>query len=128
MRKILALIAVLGLSAGASADPFSGNVYGLYPEGVMVSGPQGSYLVPSTIATFEMGGTRLTYSQLQLDNPVQVIVAPEYLPQVVRIDDPYAWHVKHHPDHPHGGPPGLTGTAPGLQKQRVKMKGKGKHR
>lgn len=128
MRKILTCLAILGLSVAAAADPFSGNVYGLYPEGVMVSGPQGSYLVPSSIATFEMGGARVTYSQLQLDNPVQVIVAPEYLPQVIRIEDPYAWHVKYHPDHPHGGPPGLTGTAPGKVKQKVKAKGKGKHR
>lgn len=105
MKKLLCSGCLL-LSSLAWADPYSGTVYGVYPEGVMVSQGPSSWLIPSQYATFQAGGVRLNYSQLVPGQAVQVVVPPQIIPQVLSIPDPYAWQVKYHPDHPHGGPPG----------------------
>lgn len=102
------LIALLCMLNPAQADPFSGKVYGVYPEGVMVDYGAGSYLVPTQHATFQLGGLTATWSSLQPGQAVNVIVPDPYWTNVVRVPDPYQWKMKYHPTHPHGGPPGQT--------------------
>jgi hypothetical protein len=102
------LIALLCLLSPAQADPFSGQVYGVYPEGVMVDYGGGSYLVPTQHATFQLGGLTATWSSLQPGQAVNVIVPDPYWNNVVRVPDPYQWKMKYHPTHPPGGPPGQT--------------------
>ena len=110
----------------ASADPISGNVYGVYPEGVMVNYGGGSYLVPTQHATFQVGGIRASWSNLQPGQAVNVQLPNLYWDDLVRVPDPYRWKLKHHPRHPHGGPPGqLKKRGP---KQNGKHKRKGKRR
>ena len=105
--KILKLAVVLWLTGAALAQqPYGGTVYGVYPEGVMIDQGGYSYLVPVEHATFEIGGVRATWSSLQPGQMVTAIMPPAYLPNILRVPDPYAWKVKYHPDHPHGGPPG----------------------
>lgn len=107
MRKFAAgIIVALMLPLAALADPFSGQVYGVYPEGVMVNYGGGSYLVPTQHATFELGGLRASWTSLQPGQMVNVVVPDPYWGQVLPVKDPYGWKMKHHPDHPHGGPPG----------------------
>ena len=107
MKKILlSLICATCLAGSAGADPFGGTVYGVYPEGVMVDYGQGAYLVPSQQATFQLGGLRATWTSLQPGQYVNVNIPDPYWNQVVRVPDPYQWKLKHHPNHPHGGPPG----------------------
>lgn len=99
---------LLLLSSATWGQSFSGTVYGVYPEGVMVRQGVSSFLVPTQHATFEIGGVRATWSSLQPGQVVNYVVPSTYYPEVVRISDPYAWKMKHHPSHPHGGPPGQT--------------------
>lgn len=113
-KTLLALILLVGTAA---ADPFMGTVYGLYPEGLMLDSGNGAMLIPVQNATFQVGGVRLDYTQLVPGQAVQVMVPPPYIPQIVQVPDPYAWHCKHHP---HGGPPGQ------MKKMYGKGKGKGK--
>ena len=102
--KILLLAFLLALPA--MANPLSGKVYGVFPEGVMVDYGAGSYLIPSQQATFEVGGIRATWTSLQPGQIVNVQVPDPYWPSLTQISDPYQWKMKHHPNHPHGGPPG----------------------
>ncbi len=95
----------------AYADPLRGTIYGVYPEGVMLSQGAQSMLIPLQHASFEVGGLRMNYSQLLPGQAVQVYVPPAYLPQVLPIADPYQWKCKNHPNHPHGGPPGQRNKA-----------------
>lgn len=121
MKKlILGLVWGMLLSISCSASPLGGTVYGVFPEGVMVDYGQGAYLVPVQQATFEVGGMRATWSNLQPGQLVDVIMPDRYLPSIVRIADPYQWKLKHHPNHPHGGPPGQ------MKKNRRGNNGKGK--
>lgn len=130
MRTLFSVtVAFLMLCNAASADPkvYNGNVYGIYPEGVMIQQPGGSYLVPHTMASFQVGGVSVSYSNLQIGQPVQAFVPVQSVPHIITIGDCYQWHVKHHPDHPHGGPPGQTGVHPGKGQGKSKNKGNGKH-
>lgn len=106
--NILALTIWLWMSAAALAQPYGGTVYGVYPEGVMID--QGGYysLIPTQHATFEIGGIRATWSSLSPGQAITAIMPPSYLPTIQRIPDAYAWKMKYHPQHPHGGPPGQT--------------------
>lgn len=107
MKKLAAsIIIALALPMTALADPFQGQVYGVYPEGVMVNYGNGAYLVPTQHATFELGGLRATWTSLQPGQMVNVVVPDPYWGQVVQVNDPYGWKMKYHPKHPHGGPPG----------------------
>jgi len=117
----LVLCSLLLTVAAAWSQPMIGTVYGVYPEGVMVQQPGGAVLVPTQHASFEMGGVRLNYSQLLPGQAISVMVPQPYLPQVLHIDDPYAWKCRYHPQHPHGGPPGQM-------KKGYGGKGKGKGR
>lgn len=66
-----------------------------------------SWLVPIQQGiTFEVAGMRLNYTQLVPGQMVQATVPQPYISRVVTIPDAYAWHCKHHPEHPLGGPPG----------------------
>lgn len=65
-----------------------------------------------------MNGVQIQYGQLLPGQNVQVMVPQPYMQQVVRVPDCYQWETKHHPNHPHGGPPGQ------MKKQG---NGKGKH-
>lgn len=105
LLKIL-ILGTLFLLTPAQADPFSGTVYGVYPEGVMVDYGGGSYLVPTEYANFQIGGISASWGKLQPGQLVNVIVPDPYWGRVVRVPDPYQWKMKHHPNHPHGGPPG----------------------
>lgn len=119
MRKFLiGLASAWLLTSAAWAQSYTGTVYGVYPEGVMVRQGATSFLVPTQHATFEIGGMRATWSSLQPGQAVNYFVPQAYYPEVVQVADPYAWKMKHHPKHPHGGPPG----------QMKKMHGKGKHK
>lgn len=100
MKKLLWMFALLGQ---VWADPYSGTVYGVYPEGVMLNQGAGALLIPVQHATFQVGGVRMDYSQLLPGQAVQVVVPPDYLPGIVQVPDAYQWHMKYHP---HGGPPG----------------------
>ena len=108
MNKLKALIlaGVLFLACPTQANPISGTVYGVYPEGVMVDYGGGAYLVPTQHATFQLGNLSASWSSLQPGQVVNFNVPQTYWPQVVRVNDPYQWKMKHHPRHPHGGPPG----------------------
>ena len=126
---ILGLMLCLGQATLAQQPPpsYLGTVYGVYPEGVMIDQGGYSYLVPVEHATFEIGGVRATWSSLIPGQPVRAIIPPAYIPNVHRIPDPYAWKVKYHPDHPHGGPPGQMKKANGNNgKGNGKGKGKGR--
>lgn len=126
MRKFAATVfAALALTVFASAQPFSGEVYGVYPEGVMVNYGSGAYLVPTQHATFELGGLRASWTSLQPGQVVHVNMPEPYWPNVVQVRDPYAWKMKYHPQHPHGGPPGQMKK---YHNGKGKGKGKGKGR
>lgn len=117
----------LSLSCSALAQPYQGTVYGVYPEGVMLQQAGSSFLIPTQHASFEVGGIRATWTSLQPGQPVTAIIPQAYLPTVLSVPDPYAWKVKYHPQHPHGGPPGLMkGGNPGQGNGRGNGKGKGK--
>ena len=118
------LFGVVILALAASADPFAGTVYGVYPEGVMVNYGSGAYLVPTQHATFQLGGVTATWTSLQPGQNVNVVVPQTYWPQVVQVPDPYQWKMKYHPSHPHGGPPGQTKKYNGNGKSKGKGKGK----
>jgi hypothetical protein len=119
----------LCLSAAATAQPYGGTVYGVYPEGVMINQGGTSYLVPTEHATFEVGGLRASWTSLQPGQFVNAVMPPIYYPNIQRIPDPYAWKVKYHPDHPHGGPPGQMKKAyPNNGNGNGKGKGNGKGR
>lgn len=130
MQRYLHLFLCLGLSTlVAQADPFQGQVYGVYPEGVMIQQAQRSVLVPVEHATFQVGGVNLSYSKLLPGQSVNVFLPEPYLPQCVPIADPYAWKMKYHPNHPHGGPPGQMKKYHGHPgKSKGKGKGKGKNK
>lgn len=110
------LLTSLLLSAAACAQPYTGSVYGVYPEGVLINQGANSILVPSQYATFQMNGVQVQYGQLLPGQAVQVMVPQPYRQQVLPVSDCYQWEVKHHPNHPHGGPPG-----------QMKKRGNGKH-
>jgi hypothetical protein len=112
----------------AQADPISGTVYGVYPEGVMVDYGAGSYLVPTQYASFEIGGVRASWGSLSPGQAVNFIVPDPYWNRVVRVPDPYQWKIKNHPNHPHGGPPGQMkkNGYNGNGNSNGKNKGKGK--
>lgn len=114
MKKLL--FAALLLSVPACAQPYMGSVYGVYPEGVLINQGANSFLIPSQYATFQMNGVQVQYGQLLPGQNVQVMVPQPYMQQVVQVPDCYQWETKHHPKHPHGGPPG-----------QVKKHGYGKH-
>lgn len=121
------LIAVVSLTSLAAADPFSGQVYGVYPEGVMVNYGGGSYLVPTQHATFQVGNITATWSSLQPGQNVYVRVPDPYWGGVTRVADPYQWKMKNHPNHPHGGPPGqMKKQGRGNSGNNGNGKGKGK--
>jgi len=84
-------------------QPLMGNVYGVYPEGVMLTRGGSNWLVPLQHVTFQAGGVNLSLSQLVPGQSIQCMVPPQYMPQVINVVDPGAWVSKHHP---HGGPPG----------------------
>jgi hypothetical protein len=113
-----ALIFSLLISTAAWAQPYAGSIYGVYPEGVLINQGANSFLLPSQYATFQMNGVQIQYGQLLPGQNVQVMVPQPYMQQVVRVPDCYQWETKHHPNHPHGGPPGQ------MKKQG---NGKGKH-
>ena len=121
-----AIIGILFLLGPAQADPFSGQVYGVYPEGVMVDYGGGSYLVPTEFASFQIGGIRASWGSLQPGQVVNVIVPDNYWERVVRVPDPYQWKMKNHPNHPHGGPPGQMKKYNGNPGNGNSGKGKGK--
>ncbi len=139
MQRNFLVISILTLVLGtAQADPFRGQVYGVYPEGVMIQQAQSSVLVPVEQATFQVGGVNLSYSKLVPGQVVDIFVPEPYLPRLVPIADPYAWKMKYHPNHPHGGPPGQmkkyyqqhpgNGNGNGNGNGKGKgNKGKGKH-
>lgn len=104
--KALAIAGALFLINPAQAQPRSGTVYGVYPEGVMVNSNGGAYLVPTQHATFRLGNLAATWSSLQPGQAINFSVPQAYWPSVVQIQDPYQWKLQHHPKHPHGGPPG----------------------
>jgi hypothetical protein len=109
VRKILIIpILCFILSLTASAKPVLGEVYGVYPDGVMVDYGQGAYLVPVEQATFSVGGLQASWSKLLPGQYVEVQIPDLYWPKVVQVNDPYQWKMKNHPGHPHGGPPGQT--------------------
>lgn len=120
----------LFLSLAGVAQPLGGTVYGVYPEGVMLQQGGYGYLVPVEHASFEIGGLRASWTSLLPGQSVTAIVPPSYFPGVQRIPDPYAWKMRYHPGHPHGGPPGLRkqegspggGPPPGQGKGRGKGK------
>lgn len=114
MKKLL--FAALLLSVPACAQPYMGSVYGVYPEGVLINQGANSVLIPSQYATFQMNGVQVQYGQLLPGQNVQVMVPQPYMQQVVQVPDCYQWQMKHHPNHPHGGPPG-----------QMKKHGYGKH-
>ena len=129
--KLAKLVAatILTLSMCAAARPISGQVYGVFPEGVMVDYGGGSYLVPTQHATFELGGLRATWSSLQPGQYVDIVMPDRYWPNVQQIRDPYSWKMKNHPNHPHGGPPGqMKKGNPGRGNGNGKGRGKGKRR
>ena len=109
MRKVL-LTFVLGVlfSSSALAQSYAGTVYGVYPEGVMLNQGGTSVLVPTQHATFSIGGIRATWSSLVPGQAVTYAIPQACYPTVHQIADPYAWKMKYHPTHPHGGPPGQT--------------------
>ena len=120
---------ILFLIIPAQADPISGTVYGVYPEGVMVDYGGGSYLVPSQYANFEIGGMKASWGSLSPGQAVNFIVPDPYWDRVVRVPDPYQWKMKYHPNHPHGGPPGqmiYKGNKGNKGKSKGNSKGKGK--
>lgn len=125
--KSLVAAAVLALALGASARPIGGQVYGVFPEGVMVDYGGGAYLVPTQHATFEIGGIRATWTNLQPGQIVDVVMPDPYWPSVQQVADPYRWKMKHHPNHPHGGPPGQMKKG-NRGKGRGNGKGKGRKR
>ncbi|MBS2034854.1 hypothetical protein JST97_07695 [bacterium] len=108
------------LTTNLWAQPYAGSIYGVYPEGVLINQSGGAILVPSQYATFQMNGIQIQYSQLSPGQNVQVFLPQQYMPQVTRVSDPYAWQTKYHPEHPHGGPPGLM-------KQHGNGRGRGHH-
>ena len=110
------LLVSLLLSASACAQPYMGSVYGVYPEGVLINQGANSFLVPSQYATFQMNGIQVQLGQLVPGQNVQVMVPQPYMQQVLPVQNCYQWEMKHHPNHPHGGPPG-----------QMKKQGKGKH-
>lgn len=120
----MTLTLAIALTLGASADQLSGTVYGVYPEGVMLNSNSGSYLVPSQHATFQLGSLRATWTSLQPGQAVQAFIPSNYYPEVQRIPDPYQWKVKHHPNHPHGGPPGQMKQKNGKSKNKSHKKWK----
>ena len=105
MKKLLTLGCFLYLSSGLWAQPYqTGTVYGVYPEGVLVQRGGAAYLVPQQQATFQLGGLRVSWSDLQPGQSINY-----YVPQQSRIryvQDPYQWERRNHPRHPHGMPPG----------------------
>ncbi len=105
---ILAAFCLAALPSAAQNYNYQGTVYGVYPEGVMIQQGTNSYLVPNQNATFELGGLRATWSSLVPGQSIRAYVPQTYIPNVRVVQDPYAWKVKYHPDHPHGGPPGQT--------------------
>ncbi|MBI3927828.1 MAG: hypothetical protein HY319_19965 [Armatimonadetes bacterium] len=109
---ILATVLLLARGAAFAEHTYAGSVYGVYPEGVLVQHTGGGYLIPPTSATFQVGGVTVNYTDLPLGQPVQVVVPGQFVPRVVTVPDCNAWHVKYHPNHPHGGPPGQTGIHP----------------
>lgn len=127
-RMILTGLVFAALSSASLAQPYGGTVYGVYPEGVMIDQGGFSYLVPVEHATFEIGGIRATWTSLQPGQAITAIMPPQYIPSIVRVTDPYAWKMKNHPDHPHGGPPGQMKKvySGGNGKGNGKGKGKGK--
>ena len=116
IRMKKALIATFLWSATAWAQPYTGSVYGVYPEGVLLNQGANAFLIPTQYATFQMNGVQVQYGQLQPGQNIQVNVPRPYMQQVVSVPDCYQWQMKHHPNHPHGGPPG-----------QMKKKGKGKY-
>ena len=129
--KTLMVGLILFLLNPAQADPISGTVYGVYPEGVMVDYGAGSYLVPTQYANFEIGGIRANWGTLSPGQAVNFIVPDPYWDRVVRVPDPYQWKMKYHPNHPHGGPPGqmkknANGNWNGQSNGKNKGKGKKK--
>lgn len=104
MKKLIALGCFLYLSSGAWAQNYySGTVYGVYPEGVLIQRGGGAYLVPNQQATFQIGNTRVVWSDLQRGQTVNY-----YIPQnrTVYVQNPYEWENRYRPRHPHGMPPG----------------------
>lgn len=128
MRKLCGLLLTLALVGTALADPLTGTVYGVYPEGVMINRGGGAVLVPTQHATFEIGGMRATWSSLQPGMDVHAYLPDPYLPQIVQVSDPYGWKMKHHPNHPHGGPPGQMKKQWRANKNYKGNKGKGRGR
>lgn len=126
--SILAVAAALWLStAGFAQQSYGGTVYGVYPEGVMIDQGNSSYLIPAEHATFEIGGLRATWTSLQPGQMVTAVMPPAYYPSIIQVPDPYAWKLKYHPSHPHGGPPGQMKKAyPNNGNGNGKGKGKGK--
>lgn len=124
--RILILLALASMAAPAASQPYyDGTVYGVYPEGVMINQGGGSILVPTEHASFSIGGVSASWSKLQPGQVVHAVMPEPYLPSIVRVPDPYAWKMKYHPNHPHGGPPGQMKKMRG-QRGNAKGRGKGK--
>lgn len=125
MKRTLLPWLLAFLCVSVQADPLRGKVYGVFPEGVMVDYGAGSYLVPTQHATFELGGVRASWSNLQPGQVVDVRIPNSRFSDLVRVRDPYQWKLSHHPNHPHGGPPGQVKKKNRKNKGR-RNKGRGK--
>lgn len=110
------LAVLLFLSAQVSAQHWHGTVHGVYPEGVLLHQPGGAILVPSQHATFEIGGLRMSLSNIQPGQVVHAYVPQAHMPRVVRVQDPYDWHMRHYPQRHFWVPPGHRYGHPGKGK------------
>lgn len=78
------LFLVLALLSPAYAQGYlNGQVYQTTPQGVYLQNQQGISFIPSALATFRVGGARVSLSALGVGSPVQAYYQPSYVPQCV---------------------------------------------
>ena len=97
MQKTFAsLIVLAALSASpAQAQPWNGTVYGVYPQGVLMSQGAQTVLVPHEQASFQMGGMRLDYTKVLPGQTVQVNMPQQYYPHVQVVQNRNQWMQTH---------------------------------
>jgi hypothetical protein len=98
MKKKLACLIAFGLLASAPAiaqQPWSGQVYGVYPQGVLMSQGAQTVLVPHEQASFQLGGLRMDYTKVSPGQVVQVNMPQQYYQQVQVVPNRNQWMQTH---------------------------------